>query len=190
MSEDGFQFIIVIVFLVIGAIRWVINNLLGKNQASESEQWDESGAGERPQKSSLEDLYEEARREILDRQNHNSPQQEVVAEKLRDYRSPVTPPPPVPRPSANRPPPLASATRAQVAYSRPATPPPIAKTKPRQLTEAEREAAAAFEQNSPHKKRKTRRSDGQSVRQQLANPKAARQAVILTELLGSPKGLK
>ena len=145
-EEIPSQAILIIVFLIIGAIRWVIENVLGKKKQPPQEHWEEYGYEERadyaePQTHSLEDLYEEARREILDRQNQRTPEPEVVQEKLSEYQQPPSAPPPLPpvqgkvRINTPAPPPASSPSPSlQKSVKRPA------------LTEAEKQAAEAFQQ--------------------------------------------
>lgn len=186
MGEDfNFNAIIVIVFLLIGAVRWVIENFGKKNQPTERELWEEQNHEERPdynqpKKSSLEDLYEEARREILERQNQPTPPPEVLQERRNNSRT-TPPPPPLPNkaPVVRRPPELKT--------SKPATPP---KVKRQTLSDEEKKAAAAFEKHSSQKKNKSSNPSGSKVRDLLKTSSAARDAVLLTEILGRPKGLQ
>ncbi|MGJ8722929.1 MAG: hypothetical protein ACSHYB_00115 [Roseibacillus sp.] len=177
MPEDiNFNLIIVIVFLVIGAIRWFIENALGKKkppvQPQQWEEFDYEQEEQTSQSSSLEDLYEEARREILERQNTPAPEPPVV---LPQRNNPA--PPPLP---------------GKARINRPAPP----KTEPkkvqrREVTVQQAQAAAAFEQHSNSEKRAASvAASGSRVRKLLASPSAARDAIILAEILGKPKGVR
>ena len=197
MGEDfDFNLVIVALFLIMGAIRWVVDHLKKGSRPPHQEQSDNYSHPERPEQAQtrdLDDLYEEARREILNRQNKNTPQPEQVAEKLSEYSTPPnTPPPPVPeRARFNRPalPPKTPATPA----------PPLSysdrKVERPKLSAAEEEALAAFQTQSleefsydvrPQKKS----SDHSRVKALLRSPSAARDAMVLTEILGKPKGLR
>lgn len=185
MDDLNLNLVIIIVFLVIGAIRWVIENILGKKKPPQSESWEEYDYEERdydkPQTNSIEDLYEEARREILDRQNRNVPQPEVIEQKLSEYRSPSSGPPPIPVPGKariNRPPPVEKAEpRRQLA------------PKKTVVTEEQKKAAAAFQQMGKKEQRASTRKASR-VRELLASPEAARDAIVLAEILGKPKGAR
>lgn len=184
-GDFNFNLVIIIVFLVIGAIRWVIENISGKKQPPTQEHWEEYDYEERdyhrPQPDSLEDLYEEARREILDRQNRNDPQPEVVEEKLREHSMPPSAPPPLPgKVVVNKPKPPAQ-KEAPVTFKKVERP---------RLTEEEKKALAAFEANSSQKKKTVGSSTNSRVRELLASPTAARDAIVLAEILGPPKGVR
>lgn len=176
MDDIPFQAIIIIVFLIVGAIRWVLENILGKKNQPTQEHWEEYDYEERadyaqPKTNSLEDLYEEARREILDRQNRKAPEPEVVREKLNEYQEPSSPPP-------------LPSTPGKVRINQPA---PVQKEEKRPtLTEAQKKAAESFQQLS-EKKTPTARSRSR-VSELLSSPAAARDAIVLAEILGKPKG--
>ena len=180
MEDINFNLIIVIVFLVIGAIRWVIENALGKKPPPEPQEWEEYDYEQQEEASqsrggSLKDLYDEARREILERQNRPVPEPEVV---LPQRNQPA--PPPIPgKARINRPAP----TPAPAIESK--------KVKRRPVTEQQARAAAAFEQHSKEDKRAaTVAASDSRVRKLLASPSAARDAIILVEILGKPKGIR
>ena len=196
-GDFNFNIVIVVVFLLIGAVRWVLENFSRNKNSGERDTWGESEyeqrADQAAQPSSLEDLYEEARREILDRQNRHVPQPEVIEEKLRDYRpaparqAPQTPP--------SAPPPIPGKARINKAPAAvPEAPKPFALPEVRRpnLSPAEQQAIVNFQEVSSNKgKRKSKSSPtGSKVRELLASPTAARDAIVLTEILGPPKGMQ
>ncbi len=182
-GDFNFNIIVVIAFLVIGAIRWVLENIFGKKKPPEPEHWEEYDYEERadqhqprPLPDSIEDAYEEARRAILERQNRSEPQPEVVAEKLSDYQNA---PPPLPASQ--------SAVKAQKVRSVAPSDPVSTQTRPRSLTKEEKQALAAFEAHSEGQPPKQTSRVQSRVRELLASPAAARDAVVLAEILGPPK---
>jgi type IV secretory pathway VirB10-like protein len=116
----------------------------------------------------LDDLYEEQRREILERQQSSI--------------EPEPPPPPLPD---SAPPPLrpdtAQPTAPQPRWEQPAPAP--------RLSDKEQAAAKAFMAHNPSKRR-TRRTRHSPVRRLLATRSSLRTAVVLKEILGTPKGLE
>ncbi|MEM9081830.1 MAG: hypothetical protein AAGC74_14195 [Verrucomicrobiota bacterium] len=159
-----------IVFLVIGALRWFMENA-SKGRRLEEEDQEPS--------SSLEDLYEEARREILERQNRNAPDPEIVGERLEDYRQPTPTPPPLP-PVTPPPPPLAPATATSTWQA-----PTIRR---QTLSKAEQEALERVQKASAHSPSQRQSTSPSRVRELLSSPSSARDAIILAEILGPPKG--
>jgi len=164
--------VFIIVFLVIGAIRWILETVNSK-KSSQAEHWEEydyeGQADSSPQKQSLEELYEEARREILDRQNRQ-----------------------IPEPTPSSPPPLPQTPAQQKAVT---PPPPKAEEPPYQiqevrrpvLSEAEQQALANFEKTGQGQTQRT--STKSRIRKMLSDSNAARDAVVLSEILGKPKGV-
>lgn len=188
MDDFPFQLVVVIVFIVIGVIRWVLENLLGKKPPQQQEHWEEYDYTERadtvqPKKSSLEDLYEEARREILDRQNRNNPEPEVVQEKLNRTPPPL---PPVPgKARINRPVPAQTTSqKAQSSFQATAQ----KSLKRTVLTDAQKKAASDFQQLGKKAKQATLQKS--RVKEILSTPSSARDAIVLAEILGKPKGLR
>ncbi|WP_411845404.1 hypothetical protein AAFN60_16935 [Roseibacillus persicicus] len=178
MDDFPFQLVVVIVFIVIGVIRWFLENVLGRKPGQQQpEHWEEYDYDERadtvqPRSNSLEDLYEEARREILDRQNRNNPEPEVVQEKLNR-----TPPPLPPVPG-----------KARINRPEPVRPTPPKPPKPTVLTDAQKKAASDFQQLGKKAKQATRQKS--RVKEILSTPSSARDAIVLAEILGKPKGLR
>ncbi|GHC62946.1 hypothetical protein [Roseibacillus persicicus] len=189
MDDFPFQLVVVIVFIVIGVIRWFLENVLGRKPSQQQpEHWEEYNYDERadtvqPRSNSLEDLYEEARREILDRQNRNNPEPEVVQEKLNRTPPPL---PPVPgKARINRPVPAqTSSQKAQSSFQATAQ----KSLKRTVLTDAQKKAASDFQQLGKKAKRATRQKS--RVKEILSTPSSARDAIVLAEILGKPKGLR
>ncbi len=156
MEDIDGRIIILILFVVISAIKWVIEKMKGK--------------GDQPHEvsESLEDIYEDFREEI--RQRQTTVQQE----------QPVHSPPPLPQ----SPPPIvqhAQHTQPQAAR--------VSPPKKRTLTPEEQAAAARFQQLSTVK-RNRRNSPKTSVRGLLSSPQSTQQAIVLMEILGKPKSMQ
>ncbi len=156
MEDIDGRIIILILFVVISAIKWVIEKMKGK--------------GDQPHEvsESLEDIYENFREEIQQRQT--TVQQE----------QPVHSPPPLPQ---SPPPVVQHAQHVQPQATQVSLP------KKRTLTPEEQAAAARFQQLSSGK-RKRRNSPKTSIRSLLSSPKAAQQAIVLSEILGKPKSMQ
>ena len=160
--------IIILVVMVIGGVRWVIEQIKNKNRDPEDERTSE-----------FEDLYEEARIEILDRQARIQPDPNEVARQLETATvfQPAAVPPPIPV-GAAIPPPL----RQQ----------PAAQPKKRALSAAEKKALANFEalsKKAPTSGRRKRSSVAKHVRQLLSSPSNAQDAIVVADILGPPKGM-
>ncbi len=183
MDDLPLQPIVIIVFLIIGAIRWFIENAIkGKKQPPPPEHWEEYDNEERadtinPRHGSLEDLYEEARREILDRQNRNTPEPATVQEQLQDYHTPSAPPP-LPETQHTPSPPTQPSKKE----------PQLRSVQRARLTKEEEQAIANFQklgQKPNHK-----RASSFKIQELLSSPTAARDAIVLSEILGKPKSLQ
>ncbi len=185
---DG-RVILLILFVVISAVKWLIEKIQTKDQAAEQE--------EPP--GNLETLYDEYRDEIRQRQTElqrrqaaqTPPPIPVQTPAQAPARAPARPPasPPVAAPA-----PPAYAQRQSTPISAPVSTPaskaqPAPSFKPRKTTvSAEQQAAASrFEQLSSGKSKPSPQS---YVRTLLSNPQSTRQAIILTEILGKPKSLQ
>jgi len=185
---DG-RVILLILFVVISAVKWLIEKIQTKDQAAEQE--------EPP--GNLETLYDEYRDEIRQRQTElqrrqaaqTPPPIPVQTPAQAPARAPARPPasPPVAAPA-----PPAYAQRQSTPISAPVSTPaskaqPAPSFKPRKTTvSAEQQAAASrFEQLSSGKSKPSPQS---YVRALLSNPQSTRQAIILTEILGKPKSLQ
>jgi len=163
LNDLDHRVVFALVFVIIAAIRWIMEQVKGKNDAQDvSQRADEE----------FEDLYEEARREIVSRQT----------------TLPQAQPPQVPAR-----PPRRQATPIPQARSEPA-PPPLPNwqrkvTKP-VLSAAEKVALARFQKHSAPKRHRKRPTSGSRIKRLLSSPSAARDAIILSEILGEPKGEK
>jgi len=185
---DG-RVILLILFVVISAVKWLIEKIQTKDQAAEQEEPPDN----------LETLYDEYRDEIRQRQTElqrrqaaqTPPPIPVQTPAQAPARAPARPPasPPVAAPA-----PPAYAQRQSTPISAPVSTPaskaqPAPSFKPRKTTvSAEQQAAASrFEQLSSGKSKPSPQS---YVRTLLSNPQTTRQAIILTEILGKPKSLQ
>ena len=169
---EPFAVVFVVVMMVIGGIKWLIENLSGKQKGGQ----DQADA-------SFAELYEEAREQFLERQARQHAQQEAP-EQVAQQRiiEPVTPPPSVPAP-----PPLPGRPRPLVTQAQPTRSVPAKPLQRPVLTAAEM-AALERVQERDIGLRSRRRSTRTSVRQMLASPAATRDAIVLLEILGPPKG--
>ena len=120
---------------------------------------------------SFEELYDDFRDEIRQRQTKSR-------ERRAEAHTPAVPsPPPLPQAPFHSPPP------AVVEH-------PKASTRKPQITQisaAQKAAASRFQSRFAPKPKST---PPNFVRKMLANPQSARQAIVLTEILGKPKSLK
>ena len=172
------QAIILLVFMVIAFLKFVGENLKAKNQQEE-----EPG--------DIEELYERTREEILDRQRsasppsgETSPAGRKAPEQLSilDFFTPVSQPQPEPS-LPSTPPPLPDEATA------PPLPEPVTSPTPKpSLSTAEAAALERIRQaeNQPARSRRTIRR--RPIRELLTSPAAARDAIILGEILGTPRG--
>ena len=165
---DG-RVILLILFVVISAVKWLIEKIQTKDQAAEQEEPPDN----------LETLYDEYRDEIRQRQTELQRRQAAQTPPPIPVQTPAQAPARAPaRPPASAPV-STPASKAQPAPS----------FKPRKTTvSAEQQAAASrFEQLSSGKSKPSPQS---YVRALLSNPQSTRQAIILTEILGKPKSLQ
>ena len=177
---DG-RVILLILFVVISAVKWLIEKIQAKDQAAEQEEPPDN----------LETLYDDYRDEIRQRQTR--------LEKRQAAQTPPPIPAQAPARAPARPPasppmaavaPSAYAQRQSNHVSTPASKAqPAPSFKPRKTTvSAEQKAAASrFEQLSSGQSKPSPQS---YVRALLSNPQSTRQAIILTEILGKPKSLQ
>lgn len=174
------QAIILLVFMVIAFLKFVGENLKAKNQQEE-----EPG--------DIEELYERTREEILDRQRsasppsgETSPAGRKAPEQLSilDFFTPVSQPQPEPS-LPSTPPPLPDETTAPPLPEREPVTSPTPKPS---LSTAEAAALERIRQaeNQPTRSRRTIRR--RPIRELLTSPAAARDAIILGEILGTPRG--
>jgi len=167
---DG-QVIMLIIFVVISAVKWFTEQI--KSNSEDPHEFSDS----------LEDIYDEFREEIRQRQTtvqpHSSPPPiPQTASRRQDYRPAPTPPP------------IPQSPPRQQEYRPDPTPPPVFTVKKPKLTAAEKKALARLQEESlasSTKKRLRRNRSHASLRQLLASPASARQAIILHEVLGKPK---
>lgn len=177
MPDINGQVILLILFVVISAVKWLIEKIKTS---------DETWEGEEPP-GAAEDLYEQYRDEIRNRQTKLKQKRQAEARAQAQTQVPPplpsAPPPrqapewtpePTPRPAAQTAPPARQQTPS---YQRRKT-----------VVTAEQQAAASrFAQRS----RSTRQPSAQQyVRKLLSNPQSTRQAIILAEILGKPKSLQ
>lgn len=175
---DG-RVIMLILFVVISGVKWLVEQSKSRH------------GGDEDISESLEDIYEEFREDIRERQTATP-------------TSTSSGPPPVPRATSQR----ATASQAETSKQRDYRPfsaedvtqpfkaNPVKKPK---LSAKEKEALANFQQNasfpkSPEinrsKSKGRQRGPHPSVRQLLSHPSSVRQAVILTEILGPPRSIQ
>jgi len=175
------QAIILLVFMLIAFLKFVGENLKGKNQQEEEAE-------------AIEELYEPTREEILARQRSTSPTSDESDDSspgrkapeqlsILDFFVPANQEQ-AESPLPSSPPPLPTETTPPLTNPEPVTSP----TPKPSLSTAE---AAALErikqgQNQPVRARRTIRR--RPIRELLASPAAARDAIILGEILGPPRG--
>ena len=185
---DG-RVILLILFVVISAVKWLIEKIQAKDQAAEQEEPADN----------LETLYDDYRDEIRQRQTRLEKRQAAQtpppipaqaaaqAAAQAPARAPARPPASPPMAAVA---PSAYAQRQSNHVSTPASKAqPAPSFKPRKTTvSAEQQAAASrFEQLSSGQSKPSPQS---YVRALLSNPQSTRQAIILTEILGKPKSLQ
>lgn len=109
---------------------------------------------------------------------------EEYARQLRERQAEI-----LARQQADAPPPLPSA--APVVFEKPDTPPVVKKHK---LSAAEQKALENFQKGKPGRKKSAAIGIGTTARARarrvLSSPTAARDAIVLSEILGPPKGQK
>ncbi|MGJ8676178.1 MAG: hypothetical protein ACSHX0_01540 [Akkermansiaceae bacterium] len=173
MEDFDFRIVVMVLFVVISAIQWMGKkmkkggslDLPPSNDSEYSEQSTNSG--------SLEDIYDQYREQIRKQQTN------VEEEESTPIAIASTPPPlPPERVKAE------AMTHVQA--------PRFQSARQTQLTLEQKEAAARFEKNtigSTQKRQKTSK-DIISVRELLSHPASAKKAVILTEILSTPKSMR
>lgn len=186
MEDINFQAIVLILAVVISAIRWVGERL--KGQGSTGAKSAEREPAE--QANSLEGIYEEYRQQIKQRQTAREPAQTTrpseVPPAYSAKREPHSPPP-FSRKELS-PPPVkqhkAQLPSQEEPYKVPATFAPVKK----EFTAEQQQALLRLQQREQQEKARAKKSKGNlSLRALLSNPASAKQAVILTEILGKPK---
>lgn len=164
MEFDG-QIIFLILFVVISGIKWLIEQVKGRqNPESTSE--------------ALNEIYEEFREEIRQRQTQteHTEQFEQPGEAFEAHLKAPTPPP-IPGPT----------------HQSPTTPPPVALKEVERPTLSVQEQAALNRlqqrQQQPNPTRQ-RGSTRDALINQLSSSDSVRQAILLQEILGKPKALR
>jgi hypothetical protein len=176
MDNISIEVIFVLIVMIVSAIKWVAENVLAKKGGPPP--LDGEGGG-----STLEDLYEEARREIQERQSRRYPEADQAEEAETYWDGRQVEPPPV---AKVVPPPLPSAL---------VSPPPFDQHRQIQrpkLTAAEKSALERMQKREQKGRRKGRRpaAGHTDLRSLLQSPSAARNAIVLREILGPPKGAR
>ena len=173
---DG-RVILLILFVVISAVKWLIEKIQANDQAAEQEEPPDN----------LETLYDDYRDEIRQRQT-----------KLKKKQATQTPPP-IPaqaparapaRPPVAAPAPPVYAQRQSTPISAPVSrhqPAPSFKPRKTVVSEEQKAAASRFEQRSSSQPKPSAQSYARTL---LSSPQSTRQAIILTEILGKPKSLQ
>ena len=184
MPEIDGRVILLIVFVTISAVKWLMEKIQGGNQPEPEEE----------PNSNMENLYEQYREEIRQRQT-----------KLQ--KKPPTPTPPAPPPPPAPPALPVSATpqpqRSPDAYrqpnqQRPATSlerpvnakqsaAPVYTPRKTVVSAEQRAAASRFERSSSSRRKPSAQN---YVRTLLSTPESSRQAIILSEILGKPKSIQ
>ena len=167
------QAIILLVFMVIAALKFVGENLKGKKQEDKTQP--------------LAELYDESRQEILERQRaepspeESAPGQAPKQLSILDFFGPPVESSPGETTTPSSPPPLPGAT----------PPPPTLAASPRpnpSLSPAEKVALERVKKASMEVVRPQRANRRRPIRELLSTPAAARDAIVLGEILGPPKG--
>jgi len=169
------QAIILLVFMVIAALKVVGEKIKGTKQEDKNQ--------------SLVDLYDESRQQILERQRSEpSPEESAPGQapkelSILDFFGPPVGPSPEEDPSPSSPPPLPTATAI------PTFPTPVASARPKPSLSPEEQAALERVREGQTEVVRPRRSiHRRPIRELLSTPAAARDAIVLGEILGPPKG--
>ena len=167
--EFDFRFIVLVLFVVISAIQWIMKRLNPPKEDLEN-LFQETFQEPSP---SIENIYEKYREQIRKRQ--------TTAHQTNSNDAP----PPMPMDEVKpEPEPIQKSIETEVS-------PYETKQSLPSLSDEEL-AAASRMQNTRQKtstKRKTTQGDS-SLQELLTSPASARQAIILTEVLGKPKSLQ
>ena len=165
------QVVFIVVAMVIAGLKWLVDRVRKTSQHGDEE----------PPGSGFEDLYEEARREIFERQDRESPEEEELRNRLGGRQEHATPP-------------AIPSAPARPSFVPTPSPPPIPGspgTRPARpaLSKAEQDALKRLQARKSKTKASSRQTHSQSrVRALLSTPSSARDAIILGEILGPPKG--
>jgi deoxyribodipyrimidine photolyase len=157
MGDIPEQVIFLILFVVVGAIKWLIEKIKGPQAPHEVSD-------------TLEDMYDDFREEIRQRQTQSEQKASV--------------PPPLPRTDPVPPPIYVASTPPASAH------PDHFSFKKNQLSAEEQAAIERFQNLDKQRKDRPRSAATGSVRDMLASPGSARKAVILKEILGEPRSMQ
>ena len=161
--------VIVLVIMVIGGLKWLLDNFKSSK-----------GDPDEPSEDSYLDLYEETRQQIQERQNRQYPSEQEAPQRLEEYApdpgifEPLSTPPTI----LSTPPPIPRPARS-------ARPKP---TKPPALSSAEQAAHKRVQAHGMGGHSRRKRAARSPVRRLLSSPTATRDAIVLREILGPPKG--
>ena len=176
------QAIFLLVFMAIAFLKFIGKNLKGENAGEESE--------------TLADPYdyEATREEILNEQRINGPPAVAPGEQaprsapqqlsILDFIVPVD----TPAPEKQTPPPLPSASPAAASTTDPNPVPAIEPVPKPALSPAEAKALESLQKGKTLARPRSHTLRRRPIREQLATPSAARDAIILGEILGTPRG--
>ena len=176
------QAIFLLVFMAIAFLKFIGKNLKGENPEEESENPADPYD------------YESAREQALNEQRINGPPASPSAEQaprsapqqlsILDFIVPAGP-----RDSEKATPPPLPSSRAKTPDLPDPEPARAATPKPRPvLSPAEAKALERVKKGAAQSVPRSRRLQRRPIREQLASPTAARDAIILGEILGPPKG--
>ena len=174
MQEIDGRVILLILFVVVSAVRWLAEKIKNNDRSSDNEERTPSN---------LETLYEEFRDEIRQRQTRLQKKQPVERSAPATTVTQSQRRPELPAPSVSSPPTTYSQAPATATTQPAKTYKPVNTV----LTDEQRAAASRFAQRSTSKRKPTAQT---YVRSLLSNPQSARQAVILSEILGKPKSMQ
>jgi len=183
MPEINGHVILLIIFVVISAVKWLIEKIKTS---------DETWEGEEPP-GAIENIYEQYREEIRNRQTKLK--QKKRAQQMQRAETPpqqAQTPPPLPPIQSQRSepdhwtPPPGPKPLVQPAVQR-IEPTPTYKPRKTVVTAEQQAAASRFAQRSISPRQP---SAQQYVRKLLSSPQSTRQAIILAEILGKPKSLQ
>ena len=160
MEDFDGRIIMLILFVVISAIKWFMEKVKNQDNPHETSE-------------SLEEIYDEFREEIRQRQTEVQHPQDIFTPHHHEFGQQSSPPP------------LPPASEYQPEYqSEPI--PELKKVKQPKLSLQEEAALARLKQRAAKKRRNAHRAQT-SLRGLLASPQSARQAIVLHEILGQPK---
>lgn len=169
MQEIDGRVILLILFVVISAVKWLVEKIKSSDQEAEEQKGPDN----------LKALYEEFRDEIRQRQTKLQRKQHAQPPAPAPPQTQAPPAPPAPLTQ-----PVHRVSAAADRITQPAKPYKPAKTI---VTAEQRAAASRFAQRTASKRKPSAQT---YVRALLSNPQSARQAIILAEILGKPKSMQ